>query len=141
MFSKKYEQRLYDWREFRKSLETDADPLTSVINFYSKVPLVKYQCDPYDSTSWPSPWEVIQDNVYCPFIKILAMGYSLQLTDKFTGSSIEIHIKHDPAASIVYYLLYVDDYVIGFTEDTYVHSSEIPKNLVSQLTVPLKLHQ
>ncbi len=132
MFSNNYEQRLSAWRSFRETLEHAEDPLQSVIDFFRPVPLVKYQCDPYDRNTWPSPWELIQENIYCTFVKILAICYTLQLTDKFLASTFEIHIRYSPAESKIYYLLHVDDRVIGYLEDTHVHTSELPNGLVSQ---------
>ncbi len=132
MFSKTYEQRLSNWRSFRSTLEDSVDPLQAAIDFYNKAPLVKYQCDPYDRKTWPSPWEIIEENIYCPFVKILAICYTLQLTDVLSKSSFEIHIKYSSAESKIYYLLHVDDRVIGYLEDTHVHNSELPSGLISQ---------
>ena len=133
MFSKNHEQRLAAWRNFREdTLKGSTDPIQTVIDFYSKVPLVKYQCDPYDRSTWPTPWELIQENTYCAFVKILAICYTLQLTDMFSSSTFEIHIRYSQAESKTYYLLHVDDRVIGYLEDTHVHRSELPTGLVSQ---------
>ncbi len=132
MFSKNYEQRLSAWRSFRESLEFSDDPIQTVIDFFRQIPLVKYQCDPYDRSTWPSPWQMIQENTYCEFVKILAICYTLQLTDKFSASTFEIHIRYSQAESKIYYLLYVDDRVIGYLEDTHVHKSELPSGLISQ---------
>lgn len=134
MFSKNYnyEQRLAAWKSFRNTLEDLTDPLQAVIDFYSQAPLVKYQCDPYDRSTWPSPWEIIQENTYCSFVKILAICYTLQLTDRFSESIFEIHIQYSPAESKIYYLLYVDSSVIGYIEDTHVRKDDIPIDLISQ---------
>ena len=132
MFSKNYEQRLAAWRSFRSTLEDHQDPIQAVIDFYNQAPIVKYQCDPYDRNTWPSPWEIIQENTYCGFVKILAICYTLQLTDVFSKSPFEIHIKYSQAESKIYYLLFVDDRTIGYLEDTHVHKNELPTGLVSQ---------
>ncbi len=132
MFSKNYEQRLIAWRDFRTELENSDDPLQSAIDFYSSVPIVKYQCDPYDRNTWPSPWEIIQENIYCSFVKILAICYTLQLTDVLSNQTFEIHIKYSPAESKIYYLLQVGERVIGYLEDTHVHYKDLPAELVSQ---------
>ena len=132
MFSKNYEQRLSDWRSFRSTLEESVDPIQDTIDFYNNAPLVKYQCDPYDRSTWPSPWEIIQENIYCPFVKILAICYTLQLTDVLSKNTFEIHIRYSSADSKIYYLLFVDDRIIGYLEDTHVHRSKLPNGLVSQ---------
>jgi len=140
MFEKKYEDRLIFWRNFRAGLETAADPIQEVIDFYSQAPKCVFAADPYDSTTWPNPWELLEENNYCSFVKILAICYTLQLTDVLSQASYEIHITRDNENSQTYYLLYVNDNVIGFNGDTHVHRSNLPANLHSELvhTVPLQ---
>ena len=87
-----YEQRLSEWSTFRDSLEASEDPLQDVINYYNKIPTVSIQTDPYTPSTWPSPWELINENMYCDFCRVLGMCYSLQLTDRFKGTKFEIHI-------------------------------------------------
>ena len=131
MPNKKFEERLRQWREFRDSLETTKDPIQATLDYYSLVPTVTMQTDPYDKDRWPTPWELLEENIYCPFVKILAICYTLQLTDCLSHHDFEIHITLD-ANNNVLYLLFVGDRVIGFEEDTYVHKNQIPKNLRSQ---------
>lgn len=132
--NKTYEQRLASWRNFRLSLETATDPLQEVIDAYKTVPLVRFQCDPYDRTTWPSPWEVIDENIYCEFVKLLGMCYTLQLTERFSNETFEIHIKYNKADSSIYYLLQVNDTIIGYDDNSYVNIKDLPKTLVSQET-------
>lgn len=127
-----FEQRLALWRDFRLTLETAEDPLQDCIDFWQPVPEVLFQADPYEQSTWPDPWQMIEENIYCDFVKILAICYTLQLTDRFTRAAIEIHITHNTEESTMQYLLFVDDRVIGFKGDTHVARSELPKNLKSQ---------
>ena len=112
MFEKKYEDRLRSWVELRKQLETSNNPLQKVIDFYKKVKLVRIQVDPYDKSSWPDPWTLLNDNVYCRFAVLLGIAYTLQLTERFSRSNFEIHITRDKENSTMRYLLYVDDQVV-----------------------------
>ena len=134
MFDKKYEQRLLICREFRDSLETADDPIQETINFYDRAPECLIAADPFTPSSWPTAWELIEENNYCSFVKILAICYTLQLTDVLSRASYEIHITRDYKNSETYYLLYVDNKVIGFDADTYVQRNKLPKTLRSELT-------
>jgi hypothetical protein len=133
MFNKKYEDRLVLWREFRDGLELSKDPIQEAINFYQHAPTSLLAADPYEKSTWPDPWQLLEENNYCSFVKILAICYTLQLTDKFSQSNFEIHITRDNEKSRTYYLLYVDDIVIGFNEDTYVYKTELPNTLYSEI--------
>ncbi len=129
MFNKKYEDRLRAWVDFRSTLETSTDPIQDVINFYSKAPMITIQVDPWDSSSWLNPWELLQDNRYCEFSRILAICYTLQLTDSFLGASFVIHISTNTADSEVKYLLLIDDKVVGYDPERWIYQSELPETL------------
>lgn len=131
MFDKRYEDRLASWADFRSTLEASKDPIQDTITFFSPAPLVKIQTDPYTPSSWPDPWELIKENTYCAFVKILAICYTLQLTDVLSKANFEIHITHDNEKSATYYLLYVDDQVVGFKENMHVHKNTIPNSIIS----------
>lgn len=133
MFNKKYEDRLRAWSEFRKTLEHSNDPLTDVVAFYNKAPMVNIQVDPWDPASWLGPWELLYANSYCEFSKILAICYSLQLTDSFLDSSFQIHICTNTEDSEVKYLLYVDNRVIGYHYNSVIDIEEIPTALYTEI--------
>lgn len=126
MFNKKYEDRLRAWRDFRTTLEISKDPLTNVVCFYNNAPMVNIQVDPWDPTSWLGPWELLYENRYCEFSKILAICYTLQLTDSFLDSSFQIHICTNTKDSEVKYLLRVDNGVIGYNYDSVIDVTELP---------------
>ena len=131
MFDKTYEQRLVIWRNFRKSLETSSTPLEDVVEFYRRAPTMSLHTDPLDPKSWPSPWELISDNCYCDFCIVLGMAYSLQLTDRFKGKSLEIHIGIDSASAESYHVLVVDKHVLGFNNSC-VKVNDLPQDFVTR---------
>ena len=133
MFELSYEQRLASWRYLRDCVETAQDPIQEVIDFYSKAPLHTIAADPYTPSTWPDPWELLEENNYCAFVKILAICYTLQLTDVLSQGTYEIHITRDNENSETYYLLFVDDIVIGFNGEKYVKKNELPTTLRSEL--------
>ena len=133
MFDKRYEDRLTLWRKFRAGLELSKDPIQDAIDFYNQAPACGLATDPYTPSTWPNPWELLEENNYCFFVKILAICYTLQLTDVLSQALYEIHITRDNKNSETYYLLYVNDNVIGFNGDTHVHKSELPAILRSEL--------
>ena len=56
-------------------------------------------------------------------------------------ASYEIHITRDYKNSETYYLLYVDEIVIGFTGETHVHRMQLPTTLRSELVHALPKQQ
>lgn len=131
MFNKKYEERLSVWSSFRDSLEESNDPLQDVIDFYQQAPYVSMHTDPYDKNAWPSAWELLDENRYCDFCRVLAYYYSLQLTERFKDSKFEIHIN--TTKDQTFYTLIVDDMVLGYKENKAVDLKEIPLEFKSQV--------
>lgn len=141
MFDKKLEERMFLWRQFRETLEISADPIQDTIDFYNRAPDCLIATDPFTPSTWPDPWELLEENNYCSFVKILAICYTLQLTDVLSQASYEIHITRDNENSKTYYLLFVNDIVIGFNGDTYMQRNELPNSLYSELVHVVPLQQ
>jgi hypothetical protein len=130
MFNLPYQERLVFWHEFRSKLETQEDPIKSVIDFWNTAPEISIQADPWDQNTWPDPWEMIHDNVYCPFVKILAICYTLQLTDCFSKGEFEINIMQDKKNCETKYLLKFNGLYIGYDYLTPVSACELPETLI-----------
>jgi hypothetical protein len=141
MFSFNYEKRLATWSKFREQLETSKDPLQDVIDFYKHCPQVSRHTDPYDPEVWPNPWELIHENEYCDYCIILAMCYTLQLTERFSGDTFEIHIGIDKGNTRHIYLLVVGDRVLGYDPETHVHKDEAFAETQSQVTHQMRSGQ
>lgn len=141
MFKKKFEERMILWRQFRETLEVSKNPIQDTIDFFAEAPTVDFAADPYSKSTWPHPWELIEENNYCPFVKILAICYTLQLTDRFSQSTFEIHITQDKERSATDYLLYVDDLVIGLNGDSYVHRTKVPNTTISEIEYTMPSQQ
>jgi len=131
MFHKNYEQRLQSWICLRQKLETAADPFQEVIDFYKQAPYVSIHTDPWHRDVWPDPWELVYENQYDEFCTVLGMCYSLQLTDRFKGSEFEIHICTLESLSYMF-LLFVDNYVLGYDNKKTVLKKDLPMDLQSQ---------
>ena len=132
MFEKKYEDRLVIWSKFRETLEESEEPFRLCRELYNKAPLVSIYTDPWDITTWPDPWQLLDENRYCEFNIVLGMCYSLQLTERFSGEKFEIHIGINTQKSEHYYLLVVGDRVLGFNNSTHVHVDQALKGLEPQ---------
>jgi hypothetical protein len=124
-------QRLLDWYNFRQQLDTSASPLADVDQYFQTVPRVKVYTDPYDQSTWPTAWELINENEYCPFNIILAMCYTLQLSSQFKNVIPTITITLDKINKTVYYLLFIDDKVYGYDETGWISAKTLPKTLMN----------
>jgi len=125
------------WYQLRQNLETSEDPFSDVAKFFLRLPRVKFYTDPYDSSTWPTPWELIDENEYCEFNLILGICYTIQLTERFKDCRPTINLAIDNVSRTVYYLLCIDDKVYGYN-DSWTLVSELPKSLKMQKIYPMK---
>jgi hypothetical protein len=125
----KYEDRLSAWSDFRETLEHSEDPIKTAIEFYSNAPQVSINTDPWDKTIWPNPWELIHENQYCNFCILLGICYSLQLTNRFTGSRFEIYIGTDTKKSKTVFWLCVDNKVIDVVDNIVENKDNLLKEI------------
>jgi hypothetical protein len=125
------------WVQLRQHLETSTQPLEDVSKFFLRLPRVKIYTDPYDSTTWPTPWELVSENEYCEFNLILGMCYTLQLTDRFKFINPKITVSIDSVNKTVYYLLFVGEKVYGY-DDGWIDAVDLPKSLKTQKIYNMK---
>ena len=95
-------------------------------------PQVSIATDPWDKSMWPTPWELIFENQYDEFCSVLGKCYSLQLTDRFSGSVFEIHIGIDREQSRTCYLLIIDKSIVIGWSDSYEDIKIIPNSFNTQ---------
>lgn len=129
MINQPFDKQLIAWAKFRQSLETSADPINDTIKFWSQVPLSSRNLDPYNTETWPTPWEMIEENTYCEFGILLAIAYTLKLTDRFSNWQPLFKIGIDRQESRMYYMLFINDQVIGVDPEKSVHINLIPDSI------------
>lgn len=127
--SKLTEKRLTEWKQLRNQLETSASPFEDVVAFFDRLPKTKIYTDPYDQDTWPTAWEMIEENQYCRFNIILGIFYTLRLCNRFEKSNLCISISIDNNNNSVYYLLYVDNIVYGYNENKWIAANTLPMSL------------
>lgn len=130
--------RFKSWYNLRQEVETATDPFTLVSKFFLRLPRVKRYTDPYDSSTWPTPWELIEENEYCEFNIILGICYTLQLTERFKNSQPKINLALDKTNKTVYYLLLFNDKVFGYADEEWIGWLDLPKTLNTQKIYPMR---
>lgn len=128
MFNQTVEQRLTQWINHRKQLDEIENPLQEVWDFWHRSPFIPHNrnIDPYHQKSWPSPWEIIEENKYDDFTRALMIGWTLKLTKKFKDTKIELKTLVDSTKTREYNLVYIDDqWVINYSD----HGPESVENI------------
>lgn len=139
-------ERLRQWHDFRKDLNIKSleKAIEEVQHFWSYAPFVKYYLTTDQIDNWPSPWELIYENVYCDLAKALGIVYTLYLTNHCP--KIEIRVYKDNSTKEHYNLVFIENgkYVLNYLHDQVVNKKHINKTLTLTKTInveQLKLHQ
>ena len=84
MWPVKFEQRLIAWNQLRttsKNLPID-QALANINNWWNNTPWRAYHLHWYDCTTWPDPWEILSDNIYCDIARGLGILYTIAMLDR-----------------------------------------------------------
>lgn len=73
------QNRLRDWRNFRESLtnKDTKDICIETDKYWQNSPIMNHYLHPVDIDNWPDPWQLLDDNLYCPYARALGMIYTL----------------------------------------------------------------
>lgn len=141
IFFDTFENRVAAWVKLRQELETHSDPFNHAIAFWNKAPLGKMTCDPFDRSTWLGAWDMIEENRYCEFSKMLALSYTFLLTDRFGKTMHELNIAADRENHELLYLLHIHDHVLGYNNNSAMHKDEIPSHLIIQASYVMSADQ
>ena len=103
VFQLNYDARLRSWYDLRTTVEK-TDTLTKCVEidkWWQQAPLVAHYLHPLDIQQWPSPWELLVDNTFCPIARGLGMVYTLWLSGITDIDFVEAIDRHDETTSIV----------------------------------------
>jgi hypothetical protein len=122
--------KLQQWKNFRNSLELSSTAFEDVAQFWSRAPFVSNYLDPFDSKSWPDPWQLIINNKFDDLGIVLGMCYTLQLTERFKDNKFEIHMSMSQLKKDWRYMLLIDDNtVLNWNYGSVTNFNEIDANL------------
>jgi hypothetical protein len=138
VFFDDYETQFVSWKKFRNQIEKLEKPLEETIKFWTKAPLVNKHLDPYRPETWPDPWQVIKDGKYNDLTIAVMIGHTLKLTERFKNSEIVIKQYLDIDKKVVYNICSIDNKILNYPYGEVVEETELPKELVLQMVVPLQ---
>jgi hypothetical protein len=129
MFKLPPDDRISSWANLRAQIETCDDPFQTVIDFWRDTPYVPYNrsVDQYNPKSWPTPWEIIDENQYDDFTKALMIGYTIKFTNRFKNSVIIVRTLIDKDKKTCYNVVSIDEeWVLNFKDNEPMLFKNIP---------------
>lgn len=81
MWPSHYKDRFESWHQLRLqcSSQTTHECLTAIDKWWSQTPWRPYYLNYTDYKIWPTPWELLSDNIYCDVARALGIVYTIVL--------------------------------------------------------------
>ena len=132
MLGNKLEDKIKVWKDLRNRLEEHPRPFDMLVQFTNKLHVSSKKVNAFDPDSKIEPWHLIEKNEFTEYEIAQLIAYTLQLTDRFCDSNIEIHISKDTKTDHLVYLVYLDKGIILGYYNEAITVDELPKHIVSQ---------
>lgn len=133
MFQLQPEDRMRSWREFRTFIESLPleQALAHTAEFWARAPFVPYSLDCKNPETWPDPWTLIYENVFCDVAKCLGIVYTMALTTHRSKTDIEFRIYTDTKTGYDYNLACFDQgkYILNMIDGEVVNIKQVDKTL------------
>jgi hypothetical protein len=97
MWPKTFDQRLNDWYNLRNIAKTQPieQALSTVADWWNLAPWQPYYLHWDDHATWPDPWQLLNDNVYCDLAKALGILYTITLLDRADMAPADLILTED----------------------------------------------
>jgi hypothetical protein len=97
MWPKTFDQRLNDWYNLRNFAKTQPieQALSTITGWWSLAPWQPYYLHWDDQLTWPDPWQLLNDNVYCDLAKALGILYTITLLDRADMAPTDLILTED----------------------------------------------
>lgn len=75
VFQLNYYSRVGAWRELREEIANDSllTACVKVDEFWQQSPMSAHYLHPTETSKWPDIWQLLDDNVYCPYARAYGM--------------------------------------------------------------------
>lgn len=79
-----YDRRMAGWLDLRqRSIKSDLETsLLQIHQWWQSTPWQPYYLHWDDRKTWPDPWQLLADNIYCDLARALGMLYTIRLIDR-----------------------------------------------------------
>jgi len=131
MWPKTFQLRLDAWANLRTQAQSqDAETaLTTINSWWFQCPWRAYHLHWDDQPTWPDPWELLSDNLFCDVARGLGILYTISLLDHPDLMDAELVLTAEGHNLV---LVNKRKYILNWTPETIVntnHKLEIKKCL------------
>jgi hypothetical protein len=126
MWATTFAGRLESWYSMRQQCHVlSVESILITINsWWFSTPWQPYYLHWDDQLTWPDPWQLLNDNVYCDLARALGILYTISLLDRADLTDATLVLTQDGHNLVV-----VDKskYILNWSPDTVVNTSQAIK--------------
>ena len=126
MWASTFAGRLESWYGMRQKCHALSveSTLITINSWWFSTPWQPYYLDWLDQETWPDPWQLLNDNVYCDLARALGILYTISLLDRADLTDATLVLTQDGHNLVV-----VDKskYILNWSPDTVVNTSQAIK--------------
>ena len=126
MWPRDFAARLESWTALRRQTQDqDLETALAAINaWWFNTPWQAYYLDWDNQLTWPDPWQLLSDNVYCDVAKALGLLYTITLLDRADMADATLVLTEDHRNLV---LVSKTKYILNWNSDGVVNTNQAVK--------------
>ena len=132
MWPRTFAERLESWKQLRDQVATadTESALVAINSWWFQTPWRAYHLHWDDQSTWPDPWQLLSDDIYCSLARGLGILYTITLLERADIDSAEL-ILTKTGHNLV--LVDKSKYILNWDKSTVVNINPEAK-IVKKLT-------
>ena len=128
-----FEARLDSWHQLRKQVADQPVELAleTINSWWFQTPWTAYHLHWDDQDTWPDPWQLLSDNMYCEVARGLGILYTITCLNRSDMASAELVLTKDDRNLV---LVDKSKYILNWDETVVLNNS-------SEIDIKKSLHQ
>ena len=92
-----FESRLDSWKRLRDQVAhlPLEEALQAINSWWFQMPWTAYHLHWDDQSTWPDPWQLLSDNIFCEVARGLGILYTITLLDRADMASAELVLTNE----------------------------------------------
>jgi len=115
--------RLESWTQLREQCQTATveSALDNINRWWFNTPWRPYYLHWDDQDTWPNPWQLLEDNVYCDLARSLGILYTITLLDRADLAPASL-VLTETGHNLV--LVDKTKYILNWNQDSIVNTNQ-----------------
>lgn len=124
MWPRTFDARLAEWANLRqRCADMPLEAALETINaWWFQVPWTAYHLHWDDQPTWPDPWQLLEDNIYCGLARGLGIMYTITLMDRPDLQTAQL-MEHGADNLVV---ISQEKYILNWDKDQIVNINLTP---------------